>query len=69
MLLPVVLSEFIDSDDEKSHRGDIRDWLKCRKEFGNEMLDEMFDGDQNFIQHNFHSSNTIFSSFSNLAIG
>ena len=33
------------------------------------MLDEMFDGDQNFIQHNFHSSNTIFSSFSNFAIG
>ena len=34
VLLPVVLSELIDSDDEKLRRGEIRDWLKRREKFG-----------------------------------
>ena len=34
VLLPVVLSELIDSDDEKPRRGEIRDWLKRREKFG-----------------------------------
>ena len=34
VLLPVVLSELIDSDNEKPRRGETRNWLKRREEFG-----------------------------------
>ena len=34
MLYPVILSELIDSDDERPSRGKTREWLKRRSELG-----------------------------------
>ena len=34
MLLPIVLSELADSDDEKRRRGKTRDWVRRRDELG-----------------------------------
>lgn len=34
MLLPIILSEFADSDDEKPRRGKTREWVKRRGQFG-----------------------------------
>ena len=34
MLLPVILSELIDFDDEKQHQGKTREWIKRRHHLG-----------------------------------
>ena len=34
MLLPIILSELVDSDDERPRRGKTREWIRRRSQLG-----------------------------------